>query len=345
MAWLLVGALASACAAEHPNELSDELGPGHPPIHPGNAADQAGAARDAAAAAVGDASDMPSLASAEAKKDCIVTTSTESQEPSWRETWDATTRVHTRYANEKPDSQIELAWHYDDQGRLLSYVGIREPFQHDYQYDEHGNVKDFRLSYPGQPDLFVPSPAGTWMGTSYANEYSEAGRLRASTVTPYGPGETAPQVVHKTFAQDEQGRCVRAESKSDSVYSVETRSYDAAGRLATVHVEASPYAAFHSQCKASTTTYTYDTDGRELSATTRCVDTPDERPVFQTTHRYAADGSVTSETLDFETDVGGEGVTFEGKAVFAGRRVEKRSAGCAELDKAITASDQACHPL
>src|SRR5262249_53732952 len=114
-------------------------------------------------------------------------------------------------------------------------------FQHDYRYDDKGNAVDFHLSYPSQPDIMMPAAAAVWIGTSYANEYDEAGRLSASTMTPYGPGNgSTTKATRVVFHEDDQGRCTGTETpEADSMGTPEastdaltrTLSYDANGRV------------------------------------------------------------------------------------------------------------------
>jgi hypothetical protein len=105
-----------------------------------------------------------------------------------------------------------LKWRYAPEGRIIAYIGVEQPFQHDYDYDDHANVVRFRLSYPGTPDLLTPSTAPTWIGTSYENQYSPAGRLATSTITGFGDGAGGPPARHRTYTEDDAGRCWRIES-------------------------------------------------------------------------------------------------------------------------------------
>jgi hypothetical protein len=365
--WLLLGALSAACSAT----LSDpgELAEGDPQAS-GQSTPEGGSNRaqpvtappsinsgpvtgtawlsDAspdAGVQLPDAGTTSNTAPLDERLACIVTGSVNygSAEVTWRETWDGTTRVHTRYVTAAQDSQVDRAWRYDAQGRVLAYVGVRNSFQHDFRYDEHGNVQDFRLSYPGMPDLFVASSASTWIGTSYSNEYDAQGVLLASTATSYGGGAGSAEPIRNTFEHDDQGRCLRIESKGGRADTIETRGYDAAGRLDTVHLESSRSLAFNFACNASTETYEYDAAGRIEQVTRRCDGGPEAPTLSQRTYVYQSDGSLTIESLVFDTDLSHE-IVFEGKKTFAASSTERRSAGCAALDAAIKSADTACRP-
>jgi hypothetical protein len=341
--WMALGVVATACSPmdTYPAELADGAAPApeestgegasSPAQQPAlsTSSPDGGRAPDA-----GSTSTSPPLDDTQA---CIVTGSAGSaseEVPTWRETWDETTRVRTRYMPATPDGQKSLAWRYDAEGRVLTYIGFGSAFQHDYQYDEHGNVKDFRLSYP-QPDLFMRYSGDPWMGTSYANEYSASGVLLASTVTPYGEGNASARAVRKTFVQDEQGRCLRVETKGGYADTVEARDYDAASRLSTVHMESSGSVAHNFACNASTETHAYDAAGRVERVTRRCDGGPGAPTIWMQTHAYADDGAVTIETFNFDTDVGDPNVGT----------IEKRSPGCAAMDAEITRTDTACRSL
>jgi hypothetical protein len=308
-------------------------------------------ADDAGSASAPDASPLPDAGSTPNDKSVCIVTQFGLYEPmpvSWRETWDAATRVKSQHASEAADSPVKLAWHYDAQGRSVAYAGFGggayDNFQHDRLYDEHGNVKDFRLSYPSMPDVLVASTAAVWMGTSYANEYSAAGELLVTTATPYGPGNSGTVVpVRTTFRHDAQGRCQRIEGGYND--SVVTLSYDAAGQVTTHETELNTPSPF-SACTAGTvTSYEYDAAGRTTRSTQRCR-VNGARPIWVETHTYAADGSELIESFNYASDLVNDTMTIDGEEVRFAHTKESRTAGCALIEAAIAAqADAACHPL
>ena len=222
--------------------------------------------------------------------DCVVTRSRPSRgrmmNISWRVTWDAHARVKSQHATAATDSPVKFAWRYGADGREVAYAGfgpgMYDNFQLDTKYDEHGNVKDFYLSYPAHPNLQVPSTAPVSIGTSYVNEYNAVGQLTASTATPYGPGNVQ-DVTRSTFRHDAEGRCQRIEVSGGFGDSSETRSYDAAGRLLTGEIEPSrpvdPNISVgpNISCEARVTTRDYDAVGRITRMTSRCCDSTGAR--------------------------------------------------------------------
>jgi len=231
-----------------------------------------------------------------------------------RKTWDAASRILT--ATQDGGSQ---KWRYREDGQVISYIGVEQPFQHDYQYDPAGNVVDFYLSYPAVPDLTMPSSAEAWMGSTYANEYDDGGRLAASTMSEYGAGKSDRAPNRSTFTEDGEGHCSEIDAGQ---YGQRVVSYDEMNRVAKV-VKTSATLGF---CVNTTTTTTYDDAGRILELRMECSggnSGPNNGGVQLTTHTYHADGSETVDDLNGLTDVGD------------GRSKTTRTAGCLALDAAI----------
>jgi hypothetical protein len=270
---------------------------------------------------------------------------------SYRVTWDATTRIKSQHASEAADSPVQLAWRYDADGREVAYGGFGTDtysnFQYDTHIDEHGNVEEYRGSYPLVPDLQLPpSSANSYTGVSYANEYGADGELIASTETPYGQGLSENFAMHRTFQRDKQGRCERIETKGDGNVNnaVETRSYDASGRLAIRQVEYETPIGRQTPCQRRDTVFEYDAKGRVASSTTRCH-ASEGAPSLVEVHTFAADDSETIERFDYENDVVNDSTLIAGELVRFSHSKESRSAGCAVIEAEITAKpDLACHP-
>jgi hypothetical protein len=211
-----------------------------------------------------------------------------------------------------------LKWHYGLEGQTLAYLGVEQPFQHDYTYDEHDNRTDFRLTYPGAPTLDAPSAASVWIGTSYANEYDASGRLVASVASTYGASSNEPTPpVRTVYREDATGRCSHIETTSARGTEVEDREYDAAGRLTHSEVvsEGSKLLRvieYDDRGRVVLTTDTYSGD-RELHAGS-----------LVTEHDYLADGSERVDIEDQTSDVLSEVHT-----------VRTRSAGCLAIDAQI----------
>jgi YD repeat-containing protein len=208
-----------------------------------------------------------------------------------RKTWDAASRILTQQTSTSATFSEQvgtLKWRYADEGRIIAYVGVEQPFQHDYRYDDHGNVSELRLSYPAVPDLMTPSAAGTWIGLRYDSQYSAAGRLLASTVTTFGDGASSPP-EQRTYTEDAEGRCTVVETISSAGQStVERRGYDDAGRLAFIDVSGGSHTEFR-----------YDDQGRVSSESIVWG----SRGQITTNYEYAADGSQTVTRFDTFTDI------------------------------------------
>jgi len=215
-----------------------------------------------------------------------------------RRTWDPASRILTQQTSTSAafTEQVgTLKWWYADEGRIIAYIGVEQPFQHDYRYDDHGNVSEFRLSYPSVPDLMTPSTAGTWIGQRYDSEYGAAGRLVASTVTSFGDGANAPP-EQRTYSEDAEGRCEVVETTTGSGEpAVERRGYDGAGRLARIDVT-NAFGSDH-------TDFHYDDQGRVLSKTFTSESTMWAHGQITTSYEYAADGSQTVTRFDTVTDI------------------------------------------
>lgn len=246
-----------------------------------------------------------------------------------RKVWDAEKRIltATSTAGSGADASTStLKWRYRNDGQIIAYIGVEQPFQHDYQYDAEGNRSDFFLSYPAAPDLMAPSNAEPWMGTTYANEY-EDGRLKASTVSEYGAGKSSMPPQANAFSEDAQGRCVAIDGAE---YGQRVIEYDDAGRVERV-VKTGATLGF---CLNATTTNTYDDAGRLLTTVMQCSggnSGPNNGGSQSSTHTYHADGSETVDYVDGLTDVGD------------GRSTTTRTAACLAQDAAIgKAPDARC---
>ena len=216
-----------------------------------------------------------------------------------RRSWDAASHILTQQTSTSAafTEQVgTLKWWYGDEGRVIAYLGVEQPFQQDYRYDDHGDVSELRLSYPAVPDLMTPSTSATWLGLRYDNQYSAAGRLLASTVATFGAGASSPP-EQRTYAEDAEGRCEVVQSTIGSGQSsVERRGYDDAGRLARIDVT--------NDTGSSHTEFRYDDHGRILSKAFKNESTT---AFFQgeimTIYEYAADGSQTVTRFDTVTDI------------------------------------------
>jgi len=234
-----------------------------------------------------------------------------------RKTWDDASRILVAENSNSMtfDKVSTLKWRYASNGRTIAYLGVEQPFQHDYRYDDHDNVTEFLLSYPEKPDLLVPSTAGVWIGTKYANEYEPSGRLAASTSTPMGGGSGEEGPTRGVYTEDAGGRCVTVEMTNTQGKAVETRTYDSQGRLGGVDVSSSNY--------TSKRTYTYDEKNRVLTSALTISGRPFPG-TSTTTHTYLPDGSERVMVDDGITDIADE------------RHVTvTRTAACLAIDAAI----------
>jgi len=170
-----------------------------------------------------------------------------------------------------------------------------------------------------------PSDAAVWIGSAYVNEYSAAGRLVASTITGYG-GQPGP-TVKRAFTEDADGRCARIESTQSTNVTVETRTYDANGRL--MHGELSGQVS-------SSTDLTYDDQGRILSKPHRGPNSfGGGTSSSSETHTYLPDGSERVAYYDGFTDVTSER-----------NRIVTRTAVCLAIDAEIgVPPDARCRSL
>jgi hypothetical protein len=378
--WTLLLSLVGACEAAHaPADVGDAAEARHEDADSGKADTRAPVDRDApdsagldrapdtadaapasdaafdAGADAARASDAAIDAGADAAPDaqapetpttCIVSDSAMrmSMFKTWKETWDPAQRVKLRYESDAADSRVLLGSRYREDGRMVAHAGLYAggEFQHDLAYDEHGNHKDFKLSYPDPPNLSVPSPAPVWIGTSYAHVYAADGKLLSSTATSYGPGfQSSPApATRTTYTHDAEGRCQRIESTRDSG-SVELYTYDAAGRVATVQTDRNTVSPHSRWCASVLATNEYDAAGRLRQSIIKATPNHgcDERlPYWTQNYTYAADGSVTIESISYDTDVTNDTVVIDGKATPVSRSVQTRSAGCAAID-ALTTPD------
>jgi hypothetical protein len=237
-----------------------------------------------------------------------------------KKTWDPARRILTA-EDSSSTGKGTLAWRYAAEGRIIAYIGVEQPFQQDYRYDEHDNAIDFRLTYPDKPDLATPSTASVWVGFRWANEYGPDGTLTASTMTSSGGGAGNAPAARLTFTPDSAGRCQRIESSDSRGTGVEIRGYDDAGRLSSIDVT-SPDASSHE-------TKTYDEKGR-LRSSTLTLNTgpfPGTRTIV---HTLLPDGSERVETNDGLTDVQSEQ-----------HQIVTRTAACLAIDAAIGAPPDA----
>lgn len=244
-----------------------------------------------------------------------------------RATWDPELRILTEETRSTPATPpsvtATLKWRYAAEGRIIAYIGVEQPFQHDYDYDDHDNVVQFRLSYPGTPDLLTPSTAPTWIGTGYENQYSPAGRLATSTITSFGDGAGAPPALHRTYTEDDAGRCWRIESPDADRPYLEIRTYDDRGRLVQIDVMQAT--------AASLTTISYNDQDRILSRAVTYSGTGHPGTVT-TTYSYPADGSQIVTVDDGVTDVANYS-----------HMTLTRTAACLTIDAAIGApADARC---
>ncbi len=234
-----------------------------------------------------------------------------------RKTWEPTQRILVAQYSPSPtfDTVSTLKWRYASNGRIIAYIGVEQPFQHDYRYDDHDNVTDFRLSYPDSVDVLSPSQAAPWMEASYANEYGPSGLLTATTVTSSGGG-AGPSPGRRTYTEDAAGRCASVETHGSQDVT-ETRTYDQAGRLSTVKQSGMSWPGLQ--------TITYDDQNR--IATRSYTTTNAFHPGTTTsTFTYGLDGSQTITIDDGITDVSSEQhVTVT------------RTAACLAIDAAIGA--------
>ena len=265
----------------------------------------------------------------EAAGDCVEVATAQFGKTTTHKAWNAADRILAARSSSSSDggsSVSTLKWRYRDDGQVIAYLGVEQPFQHDYAYDDEGNRTDFYLSYPAVPDLMAPSSAEPYMGTRYENEYAD-GRLVASVTSEYGTSGFGGEPTRSTFTEDAEGRCVEIDQGE---YGKRVISYDEAGRVAQV-VKTGAAKGF---CVNATTTLTYDDAGRPIETNMACSggnSGPNDGGVQSTKHTYHANGSETVEFVDGLTDVGD------------GRVTTTRTAACLAQDIAIgTASDSRC---
>ncbi len=260
-----------------------------------------------------------------------------------RKTWDSGRRTLSQEISSTATfpGHVDLAWRYGLTGNVVAYAGFATEvpsygnFQQDYLYDDHDNTVDFRLSYPDHPDLMVPSPADTWFGLTYRNEYDSQGRLVTYTRTPYGGGTAGVEATYTAFHEDDRGRCDRTEtgpSAGAPPTSVETLTYDAADRLIRSEKRASD--AF--PCPAYISLLSYDAEGRVTVERAWCQENTTGQPHFVRNTSYLADGSQRIESLDFINDTPNDVIVDEdGIQRSVTHWIQTRSATCATLDSFI----------
>lgn len=266
-----------------------------------------------------------------------------------RDRWDSAQRIRTRESRRDAsfDGTVSLAWRYDEEGKEVAYVGYaRDPsgssyesFQHDRAYDEHGNLSDFRLSYPDRPNLNAPSEASVWMGTRYDNEYDAEGKLLGTVLTPYGPGNSRPDIERISYEHDAKGRCASKLTDSDGRDPITERFvYDSKNRVIEEHQTGRMNYPF--ACASSTTVISYDDRDRLTSRKTWvCGRSMDEGADIDIVHTYDADGARRSAIFDFLTDVVNyKVVTPAGEERWASYTIETQTPGCAAITAAIGGS-------
>jgi len=268
--------------------------------------------------------------------------------------WDPDQRVRTQESRGDShfDGTVTLAWRYDSAGKEIAYVGFERDgsggdFQRDNEYDVHANLSDSRLSYPDEPDLQAPSGADIWMGSRFEHEYDAEDKLRASIVTPYGPGSSAPQVQHIEYGHDAADRC---ETKLTDVEGRPTVSerfvYDSQNRLIEEYQTGRSNPPLG--CMGAITVIAYDEQGRIASRKTWvCGHSMDTRADSETVYQYNADGFRRADIYNFVTDVvNHKVVTPKGEEEWASYTIETQSADCAKMAAAIgglsTQTDQRC---
>jgi len=249
-------------------------------------------------------------------------------------TWDETTRVLTAVRSAYPSfdkANFTSQWRYDSAGRLITFtsVSLGETTQEDWAYDDHKRVKERRLSYPPAPDLFSPSLAETWDGSSYDSHYDPAGHLIDSTEALLGDHSDVPGSIQWVYQEDDAGRCVARDSVENQLRAKEQRSYDPQGRLVQIQ-ETSTTGSW-------ITTRTYDDQGRlQTETSTRSMSAmpspyiPDRSGTVTTSYAFNADGSETV-TVEDETPAG----------KYDPHHVTQRRAACLAIDSAMAIPEDA----
>lgn len=306
---LVFALLAASCSSSAPAGANDSLGSSH----------DGGDAGDSGETPDGTGVPPSTCLETRASGDGAVTQYT-------RKTWDRALRILTaEYSSTRGFVNIStLRWRYASEGRIIAYIGVEQPFQHDYVYDEHDNVTDFRLSYPSTPNLMVPSDASPWIGTAYANEYDANGRLTTSTATPYGGGASSLGPEKSVYTEDASGHCTVIEVTSGTSSSKEVRTYDAEGRLLEARVSGSG---------ASVKVTTYDSRGRIQQWTvTGTAPFGGGQASSSQSYTYLPDASVSIAIHDGFTDVLSEA-----------DQTVTRTAACLAIDAEIgSPSDARC---
>lgn len=268
--------------------------------------------------------------------------------------WDPDQRTRTQESRNDSnfDGTVKLAWRYDRAGREIAYVGFEHDgsggdFQRDNEYDDHANLSDSRLSYPDKPDLNAPSRADIWMGSRVEHEYDAEDRLRASVITPYGPGNSGSQVQRIEYGHDAAGRCETKLTAVEGRAPVSERYvYDSQDRLSEVHQSGSfnpPLA-----CMGSITVIEYDEQDRvKARRTWVCGHAMDTRPDREIIYRYNSEGFRRADIYDFLDDVVNyRFVTTDGEEEWASYTIETQTADCAKMAAAVggpeSKKDQRC---
>ncbi|HEY8926798.1 MAG TPA: hypothetical protein VIU64_20585 [Polyangia bacterium] len=185
----------------------------------------------------------------------------------------------------------------------------------------------------------VPSTADMTSGLTYTNEY-EGTTLIASTSVPYNPNLDGGVVVgtRRTFRQNDLGQCDLIQTFTtdpDNPTTTEARTYDVAGRLATMQVTASSTATW--PCASSFTRQMYDDLGRLLEKRTWCGADDSGDAAGVTLYRYQPDGSQTVELMDFLSDTPNDVMQTPNGPRGLMHWILTRSSGCAAIDAAIGA--------
>lgn len=265
-----------------------------------------------------------SVPSAQGSQDeCVEVRTVSVFEVTTRRTWNAVERILTATSSNGPGRRT-LQYRYRDDGQIIAYIEVEQPFQHDFQYDTAGNRSGFVLSYPAAPTTTMPSSAAPWFGAIYGNDYRD-GRLVTSSTYEYGADRPTLLRNRSTFTEDSEGRCVEIDAGD---YGKHVLSYDHAGRVEQIVRTG----ATGGSCVNATTRTTYDDAGRVLETSMECSggnSGPNNGGQLRT-HTYHADGSETV-AINGLTDVDD------------GRSSTTRSAACLAQDAALgKAQDARC---
>jgi hypothetical protein len=242
-----------------------------------------------------------------------------------RRTWDPVKRILKveAFRSFSLDIVQTLETQFADDGGPLRYIGVEQPFQEDYTYDDHGGITDFIQSYPAVARIDVPSTAPPSLEYTFSNQYDASGKPLTSTKTPSGTQSPNNEVSTRTYTEDADGRCGEVDTTATSNTTKEVRTYTASGK--TVHTTTTGQLE-------STSDDVFDAMARPVSSTFT-LSSKFGGGSIRTTHTYLPDGSERVETFDGTTDVVNEQ-----------HSVTTRPAACLVIDAAIGhAKDDHCH--